>query len=84
MASGGDGSSVQFCNFCRCFIPFFKNLVFSNHDSDSAVYDEGYVGILPSQATVIRVVPVAHQGTDPEKMFVQFFTLYFLKTADNM
>ena len=43
-------------------------------------YDEGYVGFSPSQATVI----VAHQGTNPKDLFVQFLHCSdFNKTADN-
>jgi hypothetical protein len=53
VASGGDGSSVQFCETYIVAIATKLTWPF-----------QGYVGFSPSQATVI----VAHQGTDTSKM----------------
>ena len=45
--------------------------LFNIHDDLTVLFacDEGYVGYSPSLATVI----VAHQGTNPDEMLVQFF-----------
>jgi hypothetical protein len=63
IASGGDGGSVQFCEWNMFEDVSGGSASRANHES------VGYVGFDPTLNTII----VAHQGTDSSKMYVLFF-----------